>query len=126
MNCSNHPNKEAKAICVSCGKLFCSDCLIVVDRKNYCKNCLKDKMEQKTSSIPYQQQQQSNDFFGFGKWSTNSKIGALALGLFLTSIIFIIVGGTSTINKTTGIGALLFVVSLVIGFIYAAGYPKDK
>ncbi|MCP5501374.1 MAG: hypothetical protein H7A25_15845 [Leptospiraceae bacterium] len=37
MKCSNHTEKDADGACVYCGKLFCSDCLVEVEGKNYCK-----------------------------------------------------------------------------------------
>lgn len=42
MNCTKHPDREASGICIHCGKFFCSDCLIVLDGKNYCRNCLSE------------------------------------------------------------------------------------
>ena len=38
MKCVNHPDKDIAGACVYCGKLFCSDCLIEVDGKTYCRN----------------------------------------------------------------------------------------
>lgn len=40
MVCINHTEKEAEGACVYCGKLFCNDCLVDVNGKNYCKNCV--------------------------------------------------------------------------------------
>jgi|GEM_PF-3844876 len=41
MNCSYHPEHEASAFCVSCGKPICSECsLILPDKKMHCKHCL--------------------------------------------------------------------------------------
>ena len=40
MNCANHNEREASGACVFCGKLFCSDCLVDVNGKNYCKDCV--------------------------------------------------------------------------------------
>lgn len=37
MKCTNHPEVEAQGMCVYCGKPFCSDCLIEVKGKMYCK-----------------------------------------------------------------------------------------
>ena len=37
MKCTNHPEVEAQGRCVYCGKPFCSDCLIEVKGKMYCK-----------------------------------------------------------------------------------------
>jgi hypothetical protein len=125
MECANHPNKEAQAICVNCGKPCCSDCLIVVNRKNYCKNCLKHKVEQKTSDFPHQKQpQQSKSFFASNNWDTNAKIGKNALIMFLVSIFLMILGNYLKVSAFTGIGALTLVISLLIGYAYAMGFPK--
>ncbi len=44
MRCSNHPKTDAVGACVNCGKLFCQDCLIKSGKKNYCKECLADRL----------------------------------------------------------------------------------
>ena len=38
MKCINHPDRDVAGACVYCGKLFCSECLIEVNGKMYCKN----------------------------------------------------------------------------------------
>ncbi len=41
MKCSYHPNQEAMAFCVTCGKPVCSECSILLqDNKMHCKQCL--------------------------------------------------------------------------------------
>ena len=37
MRCNNHPENEVSGACVYCGKLFCSECLVEVSGKMYCK-----------------------------------------------------------------------------------------
>lgn len=37
MNCQNHIENEATGTCVYCGKFFCSDCLVEINGKNYCR-----------------------------------------------------------------------------------------
>jgi len=41
MYCHLHNQQMAKGACVHCGKLFCSDCLVEVDGKFYCKEHVK-------------------------------------------------------------------------------------
>ncbi|MDR1704277.1 MAG: TM2 domain-containing protein [Clostridiales bacterium] len=41
MHCHNHRQEPAAGACVYCGKLFCTDCLVEVDGKNYCKEHVK-------------------------------------------------------------------------------------
>lgn len=45
MNCKNHVDAEASGACVYCGELFCSDCLVLLDGKNYCKEHVKNVMQ---------------------------------------------------------------------------------
>ena len=40
MKCTNHPEVEAQGMCAYCGKPFCSDCLVEVKGRMYCKNDL--------------------------------------------------------------------------------------
>ena len=41
MYCNTHNQQMAKGACVHCGRLFCSDCLVEVDSKFYCKDHVK-------------------------------------------------------------------------------------
>ena len=41
MNCYYHPDREAAAQCVICGKYLCSECNIIKEGKSYCKECLR-------------------------------------------------------------------------------------
>jgi len=41
MFCHKHIKIAAKGACVHCGKLFCADCLVLVDGKFYCKEHVK-------------------------------------------------------------------------------------
>lgn len=46
MNCSTHPNQEASGACVYCGKLFCTECLVEVKGRMYCKNDISKLMDE--------------------------------------------------------------------------------
>ncbi|MDI6784991.1 MAG: hypothetical protein QME64_12975 [bacterium] len=39
MQCTNHIDREAVAMCISCRNFFCADCKTVIDGKNYCLPC---------------------------------------------------------------------------------------
>lgn len=57
--CSIHPEREAAGMCVSCGKPHCSECLIEIDGKYYCKSCIAKQLstnnpKQQASSEPVQ------------------------------------------------------------------------
>jgi len=43
MKCWAHPEVDAVAICVSCGKGLCRDCSIVITGNNYCKACVESE-----------------------------------------------------------------------------------
>ena len=40
MKCANHLDKEAVVLCNRCGKSICSDCLVMMQGENYCKDCI--------------------------------------------------------------------------------------
>lgn len=40
MKCSNHPRAEATGTCVECGKPFCPSCLLELDHRTWCRDCL--------------------------------------------------------------------------------------
>src|SRR5690554_2203025 len=39
MQCENHKDREATAICVSCGKPLCDECDTMFQGKHFCGNC---------------------------------------------------------------------------------------
>ncbi|MDR2903565.1 MAG: TM2 domain-containing protein [Clostridiales bacterium] len=50
VNCSQHPQKEARGACVYCGNFFCEDCLVEIDDKFYCKEHVKMLVDKKRQS----------------------------------------------------------------------------
>jgi hypothetical protein len=40
MKCSNHPKTESVAACAACGKPFCAACLVTLDERSWCRECL--------------------------------------------------------------------------------------
>lgn len=56
MKCTIHENEEATGVCVYCGKFFCSDCLVKVNGKLYCKedinNIVNEAKAQKIMQQP--------------------------------------------------------------------------
>ena len=56
MKCTNHPEREADGMCPYCGKPFCSECLVEVKGKMYCKgdlgNVLDEAKQQSGSAAP--------------------------------------------------------------------------
>ncbi|MEW6457187.1 MAG: DUF5668 domain-containing protein [Acidobacteriota bacterium] len=49
MSCFYHPEREGKFVCVHCGKSLCDECMIEVDGKVYCKECVKDEVKKVTT-----------------------------------------------------------------------------
>jgi len=45
--CFQHPQREAAARCVGCGKSFCRECITALDRRMFCAACFKAKTEKK-------------------------------------------------------------------------------
>ncbi len=39
MNCYYHPDREVVGMCVSCGKLICAECKVILGEKFYCNPC---------------------------------------------------------------------------------------
>ena len=37
MQCTNHNQKEAQGACAYCGRLFCAECLTMINGRYYCK-----------------------------------------------------------------------------------------
>ena len=56
MNCTNHPEVEAQGMCAYCGKPFCSECLVEVKGRMYCKadlgNVLDEAKQANASAQP--------------------------------------------------------------------------
>lgn len=50
MHCTNHPKSESTGACVECGKLFCDECIILVGRKRYCKDCASEILNEGNKS----------------------------------------------------------------------------
>ena len=54
MQCFNHPEKDAIGACVYCGKLFCSECLVEVGGKNYCKSDVENVIREAKDGVSSQ------------------------------------------------------------------------
>ena len=45
--CFYHPQREAAAKCVSCGRSYCRECVTPVDRRMMCATCFREKTRAK-------------------------------------------------------------------------------
>ena len=58
MNCTIHPDRSAKGICVYCGKAYCTECLVEANGRLYCKADIAhviNDMHAAPPANPYQQ-----------------------------------------------------------------------
>lgn len=141
MNCTNHNDKEASGACVFCGKLFCQDCLVDVNGKNYCKDCVgkafseaKETAKSGGNNINISNIANANNMAGgHGGVSTKSKIVTAvlsALGFIgIAGIHRLYVGkvGTGIIYLCTaglcGVGTIIDLIKILSGtFQDGAGF----
>ncbi|MFB3894757.1 MAG: hypothetical protein ACE14V_00485 [bacterium] len=71
MQCQNHNDREAIAMCISCRNFFCAECRTVVDGKNYCIPC-SEKVASTSGAQPVVSNIQAND-------SSSSPLPALSV-----------------------------------------------
>jgi hypothetical protein len=67
--CHNHPTREAAARCVSCGSMYCSECVTLVDHRMICASCQKG-----TPSTPTKKKRD---------WFILNTAAQLVVGLFI-------------------------------------------
>lgn len=107
MKCTNHPEVDAQGMCAYCGKPFCSDCLVEVKGRMYCKadlgNVLDEAKQANNSSQPTIMINNSNE-----STNTNTNINAAMLGI-------------RTKNKWVA-----FFLCLFLGFIGAHKFYEGK
>ena len=92
MQCENHREREAAAICVSCGKPLCEECDRMFQGKHYCENCAKDFSRRAPKEGHVYRQQDINGFLWFifslmpgagHMYMGLMKRGVMLLGIFL-------------------------------------------
>lgn len=49
MNCKYHSNINSNNTCNVCGEWICENCVLEVDNKIYCKDCLKERYKQENN-----------------------------------------------------------------------------
>lgn len=50
MNCVIHNEKEATGACTYCGKLYCADCLVEINGRNYCREHVNEALNQTSNN----------------------------------------------------------------------------
>ncbi|MCX6777377.1 MAG: B-box zinc finger protein [Candidatus Micrarchaeota archaeon] len=53
MDCANHPERDALANCVNCGKPFCENCLERVGKNYICLDCLEEVLKRSLKERAY-------------------------------------------------------------------------
>jgi len=60
-SCFAHPTREALSLCHSCGRYFCSDCLVESEEFYYCKDeTCQNELRQEKVRIPSEQGEQAD------------------------------------------------------------------
>ena len=49
MKCMNHKKRNSIGTCTGCGEPYCAECMIKVGRKNLCKKCAAEQLEERNS-----------------------------------------------------------------------------
>ena len=81
MKCTNHPEREADGMCAYCGKPFCSECLVEIKGRMYCKKHIENIIEeakQQGSNTPTINITNTNDSVNA---NTNNNVNAAGVGL---------------------------------------------
>lgn len=73
MNCSLHLEKEATGTCAYCGKFFCTDCLVDVKGRNFCREHVTEAISEAAST--HAQAQQPNIIINNTSSNVNSNMG---------------------------------------------------
>ena len=113
MRCYKHPDRDAIAVCVGCGRGICEDCAMKVGEKFYCKECAEKILERPPQYVSRTRSEEESP-----------RSGAIAVAATLFFIIGIIDVIGSLLMITAGglissipIFGLFSAIPLALGFI---------
>lgn len=125
MNCINHQEREAAGTCSFCGKPFCSDCLVDVNGRNYCRQHANEAFNEQTGGTTYNNTYNSNINNNFRSDYISSKsrlatllfcvlLGGLGIHRFYvgkigTGILWLLTAGIF------GIGVIVDLILIILG-----------
>ncbi len=116
MNCKYHPNKKASNTCSICGEWLCEDCVLDINGRIYCKDCLRKNInENEIVSHKKEIRKKSSILtliFSFMPGCAQMYLGLIKRGIlillsFLVSIIYL---------ETPILAITIFIVSFFDGF----------
>lgn len=109
MKCYKHEDREAEGRCVRCGKILCEDCIVKVDNRVFCKECVSDMLSKRNNEEVYQEELVNDSFYGI----TGNE------GLKEKSI------GIKNINVILGVVSILFSVPNLFNNFFGLPYVVE-
>ena len=115
MKCGKHNEREATAICVSCGKPICDECGTVIQGKHYCEDC----SEVVADSGPRERRRVINGFLWF-VFSLVPGAGHMYMGLMQRGVMLLgIFLGLAALTNILGIWNFVIALGSVLIYVYA-------
>ncbi|HHT50288.1 MAG TPA: hypothetical protein GXZ78_02290 [Eubacteriaceae bacterium] len=115
MKCAQHNEKEATAICVSCGTPICNDCGTLIQGKHYCDECSGTMKE----NDPLRRRKVINGFLWF-VFSLVPGAGHMYMGLMQKGVLLLgIFLGLAALVSILGIFDFALALGSVLVYVYA-------
>jgi hypothetical protein len=129
MKCDKHPENDAVAVCISCGKKICQGCDFVYDNKHYCEDCRENPVKEKEIRISAEKKSKQSKInivlIVLLIWGA---ITAFATFAFILILIFALTNpyGGGGIVALFGIPWIFFVVIFILIFFKMRDMEKKK